>query len=171
MDTLEGPKARVKPPGCGLLRAVLVMSSRVLRCHRLHPCRTCSCHPSHIMHTAYRYPDTRFCTCRTLCAYAPLVPTEPLDAAQIYNYALALRSPWLPRTPTQHARAELERMSYSNYYFDRRDPRRPRFCKRCQAWKPERAHHCSVSGRCVLKMVRGHAWGRRGAKGSSRHEG
>lgn len=23
-------------------------------------------------------------------------------------------------------------MSYSNYYFDRRDPRRPRFCKRCQ---------------------------------------
>ncbi len=34
----------------------------------------------------------------------------------------------------------------------RRDPRRPRFCKRCQAWKPERAHHCSVLGRCVLKM-------------------
>lgn len=59
---------------------------------------------------------------------------------------------WHPFPDEQHARAELERMSYSNYYFDRRDPRRPRFCKRCQAWKPERAHHCSVSGRCVLKM-------------------
>lgn len=67
----------------------------------------------------------------------------------------ALRLPGSLAPSTQHARAELERMSYSNYYFDRRDPRRPRFCKRCQAWKPERAHHCSVSGRCVLKMVRG----------------
>lgn len=59
---------------------------------------------------------------------------------------------WHPFADEQQARAELERMSYSNYYFDRRDPRRPRYCKRCQAWKPERSHHCSVSGRCVLKM-------------------
>ncbi|GAX80822.1 hypothetical protein CEUSTIGMA_g8257.t1 [Chlamydomonas eustigma] len=59
---------------------------------------------------------------------------------------------WHPFSDDQQARIELERLSYSNYYFDRRDPRRPRFCKRCQAWKPERAHHCSVSGRCILKM-------------------
>ncbi|KAG2487862.1 hypothetical protein HYH03_013578 [Edaphochlamys debaryana] len=59
---------------------------------------------------------------------------------------------WHPFTDELQARAELERMSYSNYYPDRRDPRRPRYCKRCQAWKPERAHHCSVTGRCVLKM-------------------
>lgn len=52
----------------------------------------------------------------------------------------------------QIANQELERMSYADYYFDRRDPRRPRYCKRCQAWKPERSHHCSVSGHCVLKM-------------------
>jgi palmitoyltransferase len=50
------------------------------------------------------------------------------------------------------ADAELQRMAYSNYYIDRRDPRRPRYCKRCNGWKPERAHHCSVLGRCVLKM-------------------
>mmetsp|Transcript_4992 Transcript_4992/g.10770 ORF Transcript_4992/g.10770 Transcript_4992/m.10770 type:complete len:305 (+) Transcript_4992:137-1051(+) len=61
-------------------------------------------------------------------------------------------SGWHPFADEQQARIELERLSYSDYYFDRRDPRRPRFCKRCQAWKPERAHHCSVSGRCVLKM-------------------
>ncbi|KXZ50012.1 hypothetical protein GPECTOR_18g166 [Gonium pectorale] len=59
---------------------------------------------------------------------------------------------WHPFADEQQARAELERMSYSSFYFDRRDPRRPRFCKRCQAWKPERAHHCSVTGRCVLRM-------------------
>lgn len=59
---------------------------------------------------------------------------------------------WHPFADEQQARLELDRMSYSDYYFDRRDPRRPRYCKRCQAWKPERTHHCSVLGRCVLKM-------------------
>ena len=29
---------------------------------------------------------------------------------------------------------------------------RMRFCKKCQAAKPDRAHHCSTCGRCVLKM-------------------
>lgn len=43
-------------------------------------------------------------------------------------------------------------LAVSSGFADRRDPRRPRYCKRCQAWKPERAHHCSVSGRCILKM-------------------
>ncbi|MEW5304762.1 MAG: hypothetical protein WDW38_009678 [Sanguina aurantia] len=59
---------------------------------------------------------------------------------------------WHPFLDEAHARSELERMAYSDYYFDRRDPRRPRFCKRCQSWKPERSHHCSVSGRCILKQ-------------------
>lgn len=27
-----------------------------------------------------------------------------------------------------------------------------RFCKKCQARKPDRAHHCSTCGQCVLKM-------------------
>ena len=27
-----------------------------------------------------------------------------------------------------------------------------RFCKKCQARKPDRSHHCSTCGRCVLKM-------------------
>ena len=25
-------------------------------------------------------------------------------------------------------------------------------CKKCRAYKPERAHHCSMCGKCVLKM-------------------
>lgn len=36
--------------------------------------------------------------------------------------------------------------------LDKRDVWRPRYCKKCRAWKPPRAHHCSVSGHCVLKM-------------------
>jgi len=27
-----------------------------------------------------------------------------------------------------------------------------RLCRRCKAFKPQRAHHCSVCGRCIIKM-------------------
>ena len=30
--------------------------------------------------------------------------------------------------------------------------RKANFCRKCQAWKPPRCHHCSVTGRCVLKL-------------------
>lgn len=29
---------------------------------------------------------------------------------------------------------------------------RPRNCRKCGVWKPDRAHHCSSCGHCVLKM-------------------
>lgn len=29
---------------------------------------------------------------------------------------------------------------------------KPRYCKKCRSVKPDRAHHCSTCGRCVLKM-------------------
>lgn len=34
---------------------------------------------------------------------------------------------------------------------DRPEPFK-KFCKRCKAFKPARAHHCSLCGRCVVKM-------------------
>lgn len=27
-----------------------------------------------------------------------------------------------------------------------------KFCKRCKTFKPSRAHHCSMCGRCIIKM-------------------
>lgn len=27
-----------------------------------------------------------------------------------------------------------------------------KFCRRCNAFKPQRAHHCSICGRCIVKM-------------------
>lgn len=59
---------------------------------------------------------------------------------------------WSPFTDEQTAQMELDRLAFTGFAADKRDPRRPRYCKHCQGWKPERAHHCSVLGRCVLKM-------------------
>ena len=28
-----------------------------------------------------------------------------------------------------------------------------RFCKRCKAFKPIRAHHCSICRRCIVKVI------------------
>ncbi|RYH17586.1 hypothetical protein EON65_28370 [archaeon] len=27
-----------------------------------------------------------------------------------------------------------------------------KFCRKCKAFKPKRAHHCSICGRCIVKM-------------------
>ncbi|EPS68199.1 hypothetical protein M569_06570, partial [Genlisea aurea] len=35
---------------------------------------------------------------------------------------------------------------------------RPRFCRKCNQLKPPRCHHCSVCGRCVLKMDHHCVW-------------
>ena len=57
------------------------------------------------------------------------------------------------RHTAQTAEAEQRRHSYGIARAQNRaDVRRPRWCKKCGEWKPERAHHCSVSGRCVLRM-------------------
>lgn len=27
-----------------------------------------------------------------------------------------------------------------------------KYCRKCKAFKPSRAHHCSICGRCIIKM-------------------
>lgn len=29
-----------------------------------------------------------------------------------------------------------------------------KYCRRCNGFKPPRAHHCSICRRCIIKMVR-----------------
>ncbi|GFH10785.1 palmitoyltransferase, partial [Haematococcus lacustris] len=83
----------------------------------------------------------------------PLVRQQPAGSGSGPGLLHLYCPGWHPFLDEHQARLELERMQFADYSFDRRDPRRPRWCKRCQCWKPERAHHCSVLGRCVLKMV------------------
>jgi len=61
---------------------------------------------------------------------------------------------WHPFASDADAAAELERLQ-----SDPPDPDarlaglpRPRWCKKCAAWKPDRAHHDSMTGACALRM-------------------
>lgn len=60
---------------------------------------------------------------------------------------------WRPVEDVDAALRAIERGEY-----DRADHSRPRYCKKCVAWKPERAHHCSVCGKCVLRMDHHCVW-------------
>jgi len=64
----------------------------------------------------------------------------------------ARRSP--PPSPSQQADAELRRLMDAPPPPSARlaGAARPRWCKKCAEWKPDRSHHCSVRGACVLRM-------------------
>eukprot|EP01023_Acetabularia_acetabulum_P025472 TRINITY_DN24388_c0_g2_i1.p1 TRINITY_DN24388_c0_g2~~TRINITY_DN24388_c0_g2_i1.p1 ORF type:complete len:348 (-),score=6.49 TRINITY_DN24388_c0_g2_i1:327-1229(-) len=59
---------------------------------------------------------------------------------------------WHPFVDDEEAQQMMERLPYLYQMFDRSDPLSPRYCRKCQHWKPPRTHHDSVSGNCVLKM-------------------
>ncbi|KAK9917860.1 hypothetical protein WJX75_009021 [Coccomyxa subellipsoidea] len=61
---------------------------------------------------------------------------------------------WSPFESDEEAALEADRLESGSHPQDKglTGTGRPRYCRKCQAWKPERAHHDSVLGRCVLRM-------------------
>lgn len=71
---------------------------------------------------------------------------------------------WHPFQDAEAAAAELEAWEQLAYEQQQRRQlqwegeagrahvNRPRYCRKCKAWKPPRAHHDSMTGRCVLRM-------------------
>lgn len=43
-------------------------------------------------------------------------------------------------------------MFYTKDIFVSEMDGKPKWCTHCANWKPDRAHHCSASGRCIEKM-------------------
>ena len=62
------------------------------------------------------------------------------------NYTETLRTDMMRAAKSQHT-ARDKRLALAYAYETR-----PRWCKKCNRWKPPRSHHCSVMGTCVLKM-------------------
>uniref|UniRef100_A0A7I4BYX1 S-acyltransferase n=1 Tax=Physcomitrium patens TaxID=3218 RepID=A0A7I4BYX1_PHYPA len=61
-----------------------------------------------------------------------------------------LEVPSLPLTQnSSHDSAKIPTMSQSG---------RARYCRKCSQYKPPRCHHCSVCGRCILKMDHHCVW-------------
>lgn len=59
----------------------------------------------------------------------------------------------MTQTPSEAAhRAILESFAQTLPVYNRTINGAVRFCEKCQVVKPDRAHHCSVCGVCVLKM-------------------
>lgn len=95
----------------------------------------------------------------TVAVFSP--PGSPLDSSQggprgkkggyqglpthdEYNEGARLREEGVEPVPR-----EWERMQHS---VTAKSTGKPRFCKKCQCIKPDRTHHCSTCGQCVLKM-------------------
>jgi rRNA maturation endonuclease Nob1 len=45
---------------------------------------------------------------------------------------------------------DLEENDYEASY-DKKEKYK-KYCRRCKSFKPRRAHHCSICGRCIVKM-------------------
>jgi hypothetical protein len=80
------------------------------------------------------------------------VPTRLLGDASFrqhmtHTYTENLRSDMARAAKSAHATGREKRMALAYAYETR-----PRWCKKCNRWKPPRSHHCSMMGACVLKM-------------------
>ncbi|KAK4746424.1 hypothetical protein SAY87_012736 [Trapa incisa] len=65
---------------------------------------------------------------------------------------------WRPAIDEE--RGESDPLSSFDYGSLQSDPSNPRvrYCRKCNQFKPSRCHHCSVCGRCILKMDHHCVW-------------
>lgn len=68
-------------------------------------------------------------------------PGSPLDPLTTVAYS---------HLPTSESGAPQAATNYTS--LTAKSTGKPRYCKKCQCTKPDRSHHCSTCGRCVLKM-------------------
>ncbi len=47
---------------------------------------------------------------------------------------------------------DMEEQNYEQGLNPQNVERFKKFCRKCRAFKPQRAHHCSICNRCVIKM-------------------
>ncbi|CAE6077402.1 unnamed protein product [Arabidopsis arenosa] len=66
---------------------------------------------------------------------------------------------WRPSTDEERGESDpLNSLEFVGLQADSSSNPRVRFCRKCNQLKPSRCHHCSVCGRCVLKMDHHCVW-------------
>lgn len=95
---------------------------------------------------------------------SPFVPTSPTDAGQDTETSTPSSST-LERDPTTRVSGEEQDESGGrddemllpkrNVIMGKSSNGAPRWCKKCDQWKPDRCHHCRFCKRCTLKSESG----------------
>ncbi|GLJ46560.1 hypothetical protein SUGI_0981180 [Cryptomeria japonica] len=81
-----------------------------------------------------------------LWSYFSVVVTDPGDVPP--NWRPNIDEENGEDIPLTYADSDFQQQALSNDS----SKSRVRYCKKCNQWKPPRCHHCSVCGRCILKM-------------------
>ncbi|KAL2892419.1 putative protein S-acyltransferase 14 [Bienertia sinuspersici] len=101
----------------------------------------------------------------TLTSLAVLLPFHGLLAMLLWSYfSVVFTDPggvppnWRPAVDEE--RGENDPLTTSDFSGVQTDPShtKVRVCRKCNQLKPARCHHCSVCGRCVLKMDHHCVW-------------
>ncbi|KAL3764343.1 hypothetical protein ACHAW5_003479 [Stephanodiscus triporus] len=89
--------------------------------------------------------------CGLVCACV----TYSLHVYGMYAFCLVLLPPWMSITNDDGYRTYTPLCIFHSLSFreeQQRLVRGRRMCRRCQSFKPPRAHHCSICDRCIIKM-------------------
>lgn len=84
------------------------------------------------------------------CSTAPL--THPPAPAPDPTQGRSYNNMWIPPRPAAASLpSNLAAFLEKEIYVCESDGL-PRYCRYCNCWKPDRSHHCSEIGRCVMRM-------------------
>lgn len=91
---------------------------------------------------------------------SPFVPTSPTDAGEDTETSTPSSSTLERDTPTRVSGEEQDELGERddemllpkrNVIMGKSSNGAPRWCKKCDQWKPDRCHHCRFCKRCTLK--------------------
>ncbi|KAL9245288.1 hypothetical protein vseg_018957 [Gypsophila vaccaria] len=102
----------------------------------------------------------------TIVSLAVLIPFHSLLAMLLWSYfSVVFTDPgsvpcnWRPALDEERGECDpLNASEYSGVQSSDLSHSKVRFCRKCNQLKPPRCHHCSVCGRCVLKMDHHCVW-------------
>ncbi|XP_074263192.1 putative protein S-acyltransferase 14 [Silene latifolia] len=102
----------------------------------------------------------------TIVSLAVLIPFHGLLAMLLWSYfSVVFTDPgsvppdWRPTIDEENGESvPLNVPEYSGVQVGDPSHLKVRFCRKCNQLKPSRCHHCSVCGRCVLKMDHHCVW-------------